>query len=127
MNSQNCHRMNGSATNRPGSAPTFRYSMKISAGSVEMSVPPFGSIACSGPNHEVEDVGDEEEGNDAADHEGDDAQNQPLPELVEMLQKRHLAAGLEVVGVGELDRGRHRGPGWVRATCPGNVTSAMAR
>ena len=80
--------------------------MKISAGSVAMNVPPFEQHRLERADDEIEDVADEDEGDDAADDERDDRCNQPFPELVEMLQERHLAAGFEFVGVGELYVGR---------------------
>ena len=50
------------------------------------------------------DAVDEEERDHAADDEAVDARDQPLPELVEMVQKRHLRAGvLEGVRIGQMD------------------------
>ena len=46
----------------------------------------------------------EEERDRAAGDQAVDAGDQSLPELIEMVQKRHLRAGvLEGVGIGELD------------------------
>ena len=43
MNSHSCHRMNGTASISPASAPIFMDSMKGSSRSVYMNLPPFGS------------------------------------------------------------------------------------
>src|SRR6185503_14715954 len=51
------------------------------------------------------DAIDEEEGDRAAEDETVDARDQPLPELIEMVQKRHLRAGVlfEGIRVGQMD------------------------
>jgi hypothetical protein len=46
---------------------------------------------------ELVDGRDEQEGDGHPDAHGDERLDEPLPELVEMLQKRHLAAGVAVV------------------------------
>jgi hypothetical protein len=45
------------------------------------------------PHHERKDLIDEEERDQEAHDDGEDRDDQSLPELVEMLQERHLAAG----------------------------------
>ena len=54
----------------------------------------------------------------AADDQGVDRRDQPFPELVEMLQKRHLSAGAVVVGA-VLRRLGLEGPGRQRGTVRG--------
>jgi hypothetical protein len=54
---------------------------------------------------EGEDAVDEDVGDEARDAERPGARNEPVPELVEMLQKRHLGAAVfELVGVGQFDQ-----------------------
>ena len=79
-----------------------------------MSRPPARQDLLQRPHDEREDVVDEEERDQEADDDGDDRDDESLPELVEMLQERHLAAGVfgfELV-VGIVVRGAGRvGPG----------------
>ncbi len=112
--------MNGSAMNRPPSAPIFIIQHEaLGCGSCSMNFAPSGSIASSGSMMNAEDALHEEEGDDAADDESDDAADDPRPELVEVLQERHLSAavGIDVevvalivvrVALGRRRRGRER-------------------
>jgi hypothetical protein len=53
---------------------------------------------------EILNAADEEKGDAASDEKAPDARNQSLPELIEMVQKRHLRAGVfEDVRVGQMD------------------------
>ena len=78
--------------------------MKASGPSVYTSLPPVRQQLLQGLHHEIEDAVDEEIGDQARDAERPGAGDQPVPELVEMLQERHLrAAAIELVGVGQFD------------------------
>ncbi len=89
--------MNGSATKRPASAPIFIISMKPSVGAVYMNLVPVGISCHSGSMMNRWICCDEDVADDAADDEGVDRGDQSFPELVEMLQERHLSAGAVVV------------------------------
>ena len=68
----------------------LQLSMKASVGSVETRLEPAGSMPCSGSMMKVEDPVDEEERDDQADGERSEGETRRR-ELVEVLQKRHLA------------------------------------
>ena len=89
--------MNGSARKRPPSAPIFIIVMKPSVGAVYINFVPPGISSRSGSRMAswiwVTKMNETRQPAD----EGVDAADQALPELVEMLQKRHLAAGAIVV------------------------------
>ena len=57
----------------------------------------FGHQLPEREHDELLQPADEDEGDDAAADERPDRDNQSLPELVEMLQKRHLPAGFVVL------------------------------
>jgi len=52
---------------------------------------------------EILDAPDEEERDRAPQDQSPDTRDQPLPELIEMIQKRHLRARVFDVGVGQMD------------------------
>ena len=77
--------------------------MKISDGSVAMNVPPFVSIAFSGPMTKAKICWMKMKATDAADDHCNHRQDQSPSQLVEMLEKRHPSGVVERLRIGQFD------------------------
>ena len=86
------------AMRSPARSAVFKYRRNASVGSVKMNWCPAAASAAA-DHDERENAIDEKDRERDPDGERDERADQPLPELVEVFQKRHLAAGFTLVSL----------------------------